>query len=56
MLNQIEVAIRAYDHCLSCATHALCKKPLEVSLVAPDGRVLDRMEKRAGDVVCTASD
>jgi hypothetical protein len=30
--------------------------PLEVSLVAPDGRVLDRMEKRAGDVVCTASD
>ena len=56
MLNQIEVAIRAYDPCLSCATHALGKMPLEVSLLAPDGRVLDRMEKRAGDVVCTASD
>ena len=52
MLNQIEVAIRAYDPCLSCATHALGKMPLEVSLVGPDGQVLDRMEKRAGDVVC----
>jgi NAD-reducing hydrogenase large subunit len=52
MLNQIEVAIRAYDPCLSCATHALGKMPLEVSLIAPDGQVLDRLEKRAGDVVC----
>ena len=56
LLNNIEVGVRAYDPCLSCATHALGKMPLEVSLVAPDGRVLDRMEKRAGDVVCTASD
>jgi len=55
MLNQIEVAIRAYDPCLSCATHALGKMPLEVSLVAPDGQVLDRLEKRAGDVVCPVS-
>lgn len=52
MLNQIEVAIRAYDPCLSCATHALGKMPLEASLVAPDGQVLDRLEKRAGDVIC----
>jgi NAD-reducing hydrogenase large subunit len=52
MLNQIEVAIRAYDPCLSCATHALGKMPLEVSLVGPDGQVRDRLEKRAGDVVC----
>jgi NAD-reducing hydrogenase large subunit len=54
MLNQIEVAIRAYDPCLSCATHALGKMPLEVSLVGPDGQVRDRLEKRAGDVVCPA--
>ena len=30
LLNQIEVAVRAYDPCLSCATHALGKMPLVV--------------------------
>ncbi len=47
MLNQIEVAIRAYDPCLSCATHALGKMPLEVQLRDADGELIDRMEKRA---------
>jgi NAD-reducing hydrogenase large subunit len=42
MLNRVEVAIRAYDPCLSCATHALGQMPLEVSLAAPDGRTLHR--------------
>jgi NAD-reducing hydrogenase large subunit len=32
MLNQIEMAIRAYDPCLSCATHALGEMPLIVQL------------------------
>jgi len=32
LLNQIEVAIRAYDPCLSCATHAVGKMPLEIEL------------------------
>nr|MCU0922738.1 Ni/Fe hydrogenase subunit alpha [Burkholderiaceae bacterium] len=45
LLNHIEVAIRAYDPCLSCATHALGKMPLEVTLVGPDGGLLDRVEK-----------
>jgi NAD-reducing hydrogenase large subunit len=36
MLNAVEVAIRAYDPCLSCATHAVGKMPLVVSLF--DGR------------------
>ena len=45
LLNHIEVAIRAYDPCLSCATHALGQMPLDVSLVAPDGRLLDRVQK-----------
>jgi hypothetical protein len=30
LLNHIEVAIRAFDPCLSCATHALGQMPLEV--------------------------
>ena len=47
LLNQIEVAIRAYDPCLSCATHAMGKMPLEISLVDENNELVDRMEKRA---------
>jgi NAD-reducing hydrogenase large subunit len=47
LLNHIEVAIRAYDPCLSCATHALGQMPLDVCLVSVDGRVLDRVQKSA---------
>ena len=42
LLNQIEVGIRAYDPCLSCATHALGQMPLEVTLVDAGGALLDR--------------
>ena len=45
LLNHIEVAIRAYDPCLSCATHALGKMPLEVTLLDAEGRELDRRHK-----------
>ncbi|MDP2761721.1 MAG: Ni/Fe hydrogenase subunit alpha, partial [Sideroxyarcus sp.] len=37
LLNHIEVAIRAFDPCLSCATHALGKMPLEVELLDAEG-------------------
>ena len=43
MLNAVEVAIRAYDPCLSCATHAIGKMPLEISLFDAEGRQLDQM-------------
>ncbi len=42
LLNHVEVAIRAYDPCLSCATHALGQMPLAVELRDADGRLLDR--------------
>ena len=42
MLNHIEVGIRAYDPCLSCATHALGRMPLEVELRDCEGGLLDR--------------
>jgi NAD-reducing hydrogenase large subunit len=45
LLNHVEVAIRAYDPCLSCATHALGQMPLEVSLVDAQGQVLDRKSR-----------
>ncbi len=32
MLNQVETAIRAFDPCLSCATHALGEMPLKMSV------------------------
>ncbi len=41
LLNGIEVAIRAYDPCLSCATHALGSMPLEVNLVDAAGELFD---------------
>jgi NAD-reducing hydrogenase large subunit len=41
LLNHIEVGIRAYDPCLSCATHALGQMPLVVTLVDHRGAVLD---------------
>ena len=44
LLNRIEVAIRAYDPCLSCATHALGQMALDVCVVDPEGKVLS--EKR----------
>lgn len=43
LLNHIEVAIRAYDPCLSCATHALGQMPLDISLVGPNGALQDRV-------------
>jgi NAD-reducing hydrogenase large subunit len=46
LLNEVEVAIRAYDPCLSCATHAMGQMPLVVELVGHDGQLLD--EKARG--------
>jgi NAD-reducing hydrogenase large subunit len=43
MLNRVEAGIRCYDPCLSCSTHAMGKMPMAISLVAPDGRVVDEV-------------
>jgi NAD-reducing hydrogenase large subunit len=45
LLNHIEVAIRAYDPCLSCATHAMGQMPLVVELFDHEGRLVERREK-----------
>ncbi len=36
-LNRIEAAIRAYDPCLSCSTHAVGKMPIRLHIFACDG-------------------
>ena len=41
LLNHIEVAIRAYDPCLSCATHAVGQMTLRIQLFGPGGQLLD---------------
>ncbi len=42
LLNHIEVAIRAFDPCLSCATHALGQMPLVLELADSRGEVFER--------------
>ncbi|GAI78041.1 unnamed protein product, partial [marine sediment metagenome] len=37
ILNRVEVAIRCYDPCLSCSTHALGQMPLEITICESDG-------------------
>ncbi len=42
ILNQVEMAIRAYDPCLSCATHKLDGSiPVRVDIVDADGNLKD---------------
>lgn len=45
LLNHIEVAIRAYDPCLSCATHAMGRMPLRVELYDRAGRLVAARER-----------
>jgi NAD-reducing hydrogenase large subunit len=45
LLNHIEVAIRAYDPCLSCATHAMGRMPLVVELLDTHGNIIDKQSR-----------
>jgi NAD-reducing hydrogenase large subunit len=40
VLNRIEAGIRAYDPCLSCATHAYGRMPMQVSLFNASGTLV----------------
>lgn len=45
MLNAVEVAIRAYDPCLSCATHAVGEMPLMLEVFDANDQSLMRSTK-----------
>jgi NAD-reducing hydrogenase large subunit len=45
MLNRVEAAIRAFDPCLSCSTHAWGSMPLRIELYGADGERLDALEQ-----------
>jgi NAD-reducing hydrogenase large subunit len=42
MLNRVEAVIRAFDPCLSCATHAVGQMPLELQLIDSEGKLIER--------------
>ena len=46
MLNRVSAVVRAYDPCLSCSTHAFGVPAVEISLVAPNGDLLDRLRSK----------
>jgi len=43
MLNRVEAAIRAYDPCLSCSTHAMGQMPIVLELYGAGGKMVDRL-------------
>lgn len=46
MLNMVEMAFRAYDPCLACATHTLPgEMPLEVNIRDKGGRIIETLRK-----------
>jgi NAD-reducing hydrogenase large subunit len=45
MLNRVEAAIRCFDPCLSCSTHAIGQMPLIVELRNHAGELLHRLER-----------
>ena len=46
MLNRVEAAIRAYDPCLSCSTHAIGQMPLIVEVRGPNGELVQQRQAR----------
>jgi len=45
MLNRVEAAIRAYDPCLSCSTHAIGAMPIVIEMISAEGVLLDRLAR-----------
>lgn len=45
MLNRVESAIRCYDPCLSCSTHALGKMPFQIDVVSAAGERIRQIDR-----------
>jgi len=46
ILNMVEMAFRAYDPCIACATHTLPgQMPLEVNIYNKDRQVLQTLRR-----------
>ena len=45
MLNRVEAAIRAYDPCLSCSTHAVGQMPIMLEMLDPQGKLIQTITR-----------
>ncbi len=45
MLNRVEAAIRAYDPCLSCSTHAIGQMPIKLDVINSSGEVIKTLQR-----------
>jgi NAD-reducing hydrogenase large subunit len=45
LLNRVEAAIRAYDPCLSCSTHAVGQMPIVIEIVDKSGEVVQTLRR-----------
>ncbi len=45
MLNRVEAAIRAYDPCLSCSTHAVGQMPIKLEIINPAGELINTITR-----------
>jgi NAD-reducing hydrogenase large subunit len=45
LLNRVEGAIRCYDPCLSCSTHAFGKMPLKIEIFSNVGELLNEIRR-----------
>jgi NAD-reducing hydrogenase large subunit len=45
MLNRVEAAIRAYDPCLSCSTHAVGQMPIKIDVHNSQGEITQTLKR-----------
>jgi NAD-reducing hydrogenase large subunit len=45
MLNRVESAIRCYDPCLSCSTHAIGQMPMKIQVFDVSGNIIRELER-----------
>ncbi len=45
ILNRVEVAIRCYDPCLSCSTHAIGQMPFHIQIISSDGGIIKEINR-----------
>lgn len=45
LLNRVEAAVRAYDPCLSCSTHAIGQMPIQIEILDGEGNTLQTLER-----------
>ena len=45
MLNRVEAAIRAYDPCLSCSTHAIGQMPIKIEVINHKGEITQTLKR-----------